>query len=137
MPILRTFDNIIIVSRYCLKFFVSRICSDCRKGPFKNSICGSGGPIFFSSIDFNKQLKTPFLIFILKSQEKCFACLLSICCWKLTFTHLNEFFCLCSIFNFVQINRTICLIQYSVYQAVFCIKETTSCQKYIFFLRHF
>ena len=56
IPILKTFDDNIIVSRYCLKLFVNNICSYCINDALRKTICASGAPMaitfFFDSNNF-------------------------------------------------------------------------------------
>ena len=48
--------TLLIASRYCLKIVVSKICSYCRYGALKKTVCASGAPtvvtFFFDSNNF-------------------------------------------------------------------------------------
>ena len=52
MPILKTFLETIMVSKYCLKFLSSKNCPYCEKGGFVKVIFASGAPIAVPFFEF-------------------------------------------------------------------------------------
>ena len=50
IPILSTFEDIRIVSRYCLKFLVRKNCAYCIKGALMKTICASSVTIAFTAL---------------------------------------------------------------------------------------